>query len=535
MSESESDDSMPELVSNSESESDSDLEDLDQERVFSDNVSDFEEEDDDAELLEAAAREGKIIAEVHSIQSRQEVNGRKVALQSFHAERGRFTVVEIGRAWERAGEQKPWTGRVLPEKLRLEGEQIARADEMRRAAEAAAAAAAAAAQQEPEPEPDPEREAEAARERAEAEQRETEKKERKKARKKEQQRRARERKREEQAAASAASELPPIEELTARERMEKLELVTELPLTEWNADRVDQWVRLIELDAAPAARAVLLMAVLRAFADEEIDGMELRTMSSKRLRHMLTRQQMPDNDLEQTASTVLELRDAVLATQRAVDGTGNDSATSAELAALKAGLEKEKKLRAAAEDEKQELEDEIDDLNDQLSRYMLDDRKNKELLSDFRQQLLIAEDEFGFNIPIREAGVLDCQTRRNASGAKTLPKCVEIEGHLGISELQSYVNDVQWHPVKTRVINGVAKEEIDWDDTRLREIEARYPKRGVGSFVHECWREIQFYNASGSYLVHVPWNLAENREMTPAEAVQAMCNSSCVKKKKRAR
>lgn len=521
----DSDDSMPALVSNSESESDSDLEDLEPRQVLNGNAS-VSREDDDAAAIDAAIKAGQIVAQVHSIQSRPELNGRSVHLLGFNAERTRYEVEEIGGAWERASELTPWRGLVMPNRLHLEGAQVAKAAAMRQAAQVAAT------RRQPEPEPETEQEDEAAAAQVEAEVRAQQKKERKKERKKEQQRRARERKRQQQAEAAEASELPPIEELTARERMDKLEPLINRPVAEWSTDHVAEWVRLIELDAALAARGELLMVVLRAFADEEIDGLELRAMSGKRLQRMLRRQEMADNALMSVTYTIVELRDALLATQRAVDDVSDDSAPSAELAALKAALEKEKRLRVTAEEAKQEAEDDVEDCEDQLGKYMMSDRKYKAQLSDLTKEFIVAEEHFGFHIPMRMIGELDCDTRTKSAGAKTLPECVSLEGRLGLSELQSLVNDVQWHPEKTVIKDGQPFAQINWEDERLRKIEKRYPNSGVAKFVYECWCEIREHNASGSYMVKIPWNIIYNRQMTPAEAVQAMCNSPNVKKKK---
>ncbi len=41
-----------------------------------------------------------------------------------------------------------------------------------------------------------------------------------------------------------------------------------------------------------------------------------------------------------------------------------------------------------------------------------------------------------------------------------------------------------------------------------------------------------FAYCSGSYMVEVPWNTAFDRELTPAETVDLMCTSPCVKKPK---
>jgi hypothetical protein len=164
-----------------------------------------------------------------------------------------------------------------------------------------------------------------------------------------------------------------------------------------------------------------------------------------------------------------------------------------------AGLEKEKRLRVKVEEEHKELQMDLEDMYDEQNKAMLEDRRMKELLSGVRKSFLFARLEYGFMFPVRQMGELDDRTRRQEKG-KCLPPCVGEEGKLGIAKLQSFVNDVKWHP--TRVISSGtgddarAVEQINWDDERLRAIEKRYPEQGVGSFVVECWKEIQHYNAS---------------------------------------
>ena len=64
---------------------------------------------------------------------------------------------------------------------------------------------------------------------------------------------------------------------------------------------------------------------------------------------------------------------------------------------------------------------------------------------------------------------------------------------------------------------------INKQDKRVKLIEAQYPGQGVAEFVVECWQEMQDYNNNGTYSFDVLWNVAENRELTPVEAVLSMC------------
>jgi hypothetical protein len=193
------------------------------------------------------------------------------------------------------------------------------------------------------------------------------------------------------------------------------------------------------------------------------------------------------------------------------------SATGVELAELRTKFKKEKQLRRNAEAERDELCEALDDAESQLQRLFLEDRETKRKMSDLRESFIAAQTACGWlQIPLRNIGQLDCLSRK-----RQLPEGVPITGRLGVSELQSFVNDTRWHPVK--VVQGGKGTVIDWEDGRLSAIEARYPSAGVGRFVVKCWQEIQEYNASAGYSFQVPWNVEFDRELTPAEGVALMC------------
>ena len=416
MSDSDSDASMPGLVSNSESDDDSSEAD---EPFLSQDAEDAEEVGDpEAGPAEPAGPTGV----VEGLESRPELNGVRVELLGFNADRGRWVVREIGDGWRRRGESSPWGGAsatsVARAKVRIDdGPSLDRADMIRRqeeegAREAAAREAAELPFSAPEPEPE-EAAAEAA---AEAER---ERKRKKAERKKEQQRRARERKRlEQQDKQQAEGGLSPtIPELAPRERMERVEQLTNVALSEWKSEQAAEWASLIEFDALKEdVRVARLQLLLLAFQEEAIDGDELRTMSEKRLRRMLERApkrvESIADEVGETVRTVIELRDAVLAAQRAVDGSGDagGSATGADLAALKSSLEKEKHLRLNAEEEKSELQQDLDDVYAQQNKATLEDRRMKEYLSGVRQSFLDARRDYGFRFPVRQMGELDDST-----------------------------------------------------------------------------------------------------------------------------
>jgi len=295
MSDSDSDASMPGLVSNSESEDDSSDDDRPDEPA--------EYLSQDAEDPDEARPEGPT-GVVEGLESRPELNGVRVELLDFNPDRGRWVVREVGDGWRRRGEAAPWgvgsATSVARTKVRIDdGPSLDRADMMRERAEIGAREAAASreAREErevaelPFAEPEPEPEETAADAAAEAE-REAERKRRKAERKKEQQRRARERKRLEQQALdkeNAEGQISPtIPDLAPGERMERAEKLTNVALADWTTEQAAEWASLIEFDAPKEVCTARLQLLLEAF-QEGIDGCELRTMSEKRLSRMLDR------------------------------------------------------------------------------------------------------------------------------------------------------------------------------------------------------------------------------------------------------
>ena len=159
-------------------------------------------------------------------------------------------------------------------------------------------------------------------------------------------------------------------------------------------------------------------------------------------------------------------------------------------------------------------------------KMTMQQRETSEQQSAIRAEALRAH-VHGFTFPVRQIGVLDCKTRD-----PELPDCVPIEGELGVSGLQSFINDVKWHPVRIDTSDpDKPTEVVNWEDERLARIERRYRNKGVGSFVIGCWQELQKYNASGSYTVQVPWHTAFDRELAPQEVIEFMITNQKVKKR----
>ena len=528
-SDSDSDGSMPGLISNSDSSDESDASSDDEPWPRPDEpaaqpaaAAQPQREEPEPEPEPEPTNPDAPVATVHDIRARPEMNGRRVEAISFDAEKGRYRVREVGDVWRRNGEAAPWGAdrivMVRPDNLGFEGMAAAHAAAMRSAAEAAHRGAAQEAPGSQDAESGSDADQEEEQEQAE---REAQKKKRVRERKKEQQRRARERKR---LAAEQAKRMEPIEELTAREKMQKLaELMSGGAVATWSVDDATDWVKYIDLDLGDGPSDALVR-VLAAFVEEEIDGEELTSMSRKRLQKMLVRAGIVAEQAEGVAESVLDRRDLAVAVQ-AAEGEGG-AASSAELSALKSALEKAEQGKLKAEEELKEMNEDYEEMSDNYMKMTMQQRETSEQQSAIRAAALRAHDH-GFTFPVREIGVLDCKTREPA-----LPDCVQVEGELGVSGLQGFINDVKWHPVRIDTSDpDKPTEVINWEDERLVRIERRYRNKGVGSFVIGCWQELQKYNASGSYTVLVPWHTAFDRELTPQEVIEFMITNQKVKKR----
>jgi len=368
-SDSDSDGSMPGLISNSDSSDESDASSDDEPWPRPDEpaaqpaaAAQPQREEPEPEPEPEPTNPDAPVATVHDIRARPEMNGRRVEAISFDAEKGRYRVREVGDVWRRNGEAAPWGAdrivMVRPDNLGFEGMAAAHAAAMRSAAEAAHRGAA----QEAPGSQDAESGSDADQEEEEQAEREAQKKKRARERKKEQQRRARERKR---LAAEQAKRMEPIEELTAREKMQKLaELMSGGAVATWSVDDATDWVKYIDLDLGDGPSDALVR-VLAAFVEEEIDGEELTSMSRKRLQKMLIRAGVVAEQAEGVAESVLDRRDLAVAVQ-AAEGEGG-AASSAELSALKSALEKAEQGKLKAEEELKEINEDYEEMTDNVS------------------------------------------------------------------------------------------------------------------------------------------------------------------------
>lgn len=175
----------------------------------------------------------------------------------------------------------------------------------------------------------------------------------------------------------------------------------------------------------------------------------------------------------------------------------------------------EQQLQQAREEHQVEVEVYEDTINALIRK----EREANDKLTESRK-LAVAAANAGFSIPIRHIGQLDCESR-----AQQLPATVPVEGEFGRSRLQQIIFS-DWHP--TQVVNG--QSQVNPEDACLRSIESVYPGTGVADFVLQCWQELQEFNASGGYAVAVPWNTADNREMTPGEIISLMMQGKPTRK-----
>ena len=160
-------------------------------------------------------------------------------------------------------------------------------------------------------------------------------------------------------------------------------------------------------------------------------------------------------------------------------------------------------------------EAEADAQDDMLNDLIMSDRESKQKLADNREQALKARNA-GFPIPVRRVGDIECKSRK-----QKLHNSVPVEGPLGRSALQDLVVS-QWHPTKVVISGGVGVETVNRNDAMMQQMEQAYPKLGVADFVLNVWQELQQFNPSGGYSFEVPWNLEQDRELTPAEVTMIL-------------
>jgi hypothetical protein len=284
--------------------------------------------------------------------------------------------------------------------------------------------------------------------------------------------------------------------------------------------------------------------MLRPFLSRTVIGLAAATaqsMSKLRLRKMLYRAGMREQpeERESVAEHVLSTRDTALALH-----SGSDSVDASDhMAELARKLADEQLAHSELKKKCQRLEADLEDTQDNFQHTLNSESKYRDMVTAVNKVLrpspgapnLPSETgaadsaEFralrgcrGYDLDVRHTGELLCKTRPEAHQRK----CREAgrDDHaatMAISEMQGWIDGPKWYPVKRDCTKNPPVEMINWQDSHVQRIKAKHGDAMV-KFVVGCWQERQKFNASGGYLVPVLWHKEEDRELTPAEAVERM-------------
>jgi hypothetical protein len=162
---------------------------------------------------------------------------------------------------------------------------------------------------------------------------------------------------------------------------------------------------------------------------------------------------------------------------------------------------------------------------DTINVLMMKEREANNKLVKNRSAALKARAE-GFPIPVRRVGDLECETLKHK-----LHESVPVGGDMGRSKLQVLITST-WHPMKVVVTaGGEPKSVVNADDPMMLKIEQAYPGMGVADFILARWNDLQTFNPSGGYCVEIPWNVNQERELTPEELMTIMIQGKGKRKK----
>ncbi|XP_057786999.1 factor of DNA methylation 1-like isoform X2 [Salvia miltiorrhiza] len=179
--------------------------------------------------------------------------------------------------------------------------------------------------------------------------------------------------------------------------------------------------------------------------------------------------------------------------------------------------------------EKKENLEGLEDLNQQL---LTKERQSNDELQEARKVLIEGLTEIlsssRVNIGIKRMGELDEKVFENACKQRYSPEEADIKAAELCSLWQEKLKNPEWHPLRIVDDQYVLKE----DDELLVQLKEEWGDE-VYDAVGTAVKEIQEYNASGSYVVPELWNFKENRKATLKEVISYIFKQLKTLKRKR--
>ncbi|XP_057955214.1 protein INVOLVED IN DE NOVO 2-like [Malania oleifera] len=182
-------------------------------------------------------------------------------------------------------------------------------------------------------------------------------------------------------------------------------------------------------------------------------------------------------------------------------------------------LESKKKVETIQE-ELTEKEEELEALEALNQTLIVKQRKSNDEVQEARKELInsLRDSSSRAQIGIKRMGELNSKpfvtaTQKKYSDEEADDKAVEL-----CSLWEDYLRDPSWHPFKIITVAGNAKEIIDEEDEKLKNLKNEFGNE-VFEAVTSSLAEMNEYNPSGRYPVPELWNYKEGKKATLGEGV----------------
>ncbi|CAA3024558.1 factor of DNA methylation 4-like [Olea europaea subsp. europaea] len=195
-------------------------------------------------------------------------------------------------------------------------------------------------------------------------------------------------------------------------------------------------------------------------------------------------------------------------------------------------MEDTKKLELL-EEELKEKEEEQEYLVSLSQNLIIKERNTNDELQEARKELINGLKDSRSNICVKRMGELDEKPFLIAAKRKYSHEDVAEKAMQLCSLWEEYLRDPGWHPYKVIMDGENAKEVLNEDDEKLKELKSEFGE--VYEAVTTALSEINEYNPSGRYPLPELWNTCEKRKASLDEGIHQILKQWKICKQKRRR
>ncbi|XP_051120736.1 factor of DNA methylation 4-like [Andrographis paniculata] len=280
----------------------------------------------------------------------------------------------------------------------------------------------------------------------------------------------------------------------------------------------------------------------RAWNDSEKRKLEKqKTMNARAIME----QRIADEKMLKLAEAQKREKESVMGTIIRLEGElDKKQAMQLEIERLRGDLEvrkhmsdentEDKEKVEALEKELKEKEEESNDLDLLTQTLIVKERRANDELQGARKELMHNLNGTRGNICVKRMGELEGKpfieaAKRNYAGEDVPEKAMEL-----CSKWEDYLRDPNWHPFKVIMVGDAAKEILNEEDDKLKELKSELGDE-VYTAVTTGLLELNEYNPSGRYPIPELWNSSQSRKASLKEGIEYMLKQWKVCRAKRRR